>query len=82
MTVKDILSKLTVDNLAGMKVILYDMNKWMPDGVEYDPKYFEYEVPMTLRGDWRLLPTKYSEYEDRIVYSISIYGGMFKISMK
>ena len=37
MTVKDILSKLTVDNLAGMKIILYDMNKWMPDGVEYDP---------------------------------------------
>ena len=82
MTVKDILSKLTVDNLAGMKIILYDMNQWMPDGVEYDPKYFEYEVPMTLRGDWRLFPTKYSEYEDRIVYGISIYGGMLKISMK
>ena len=82
MTVKDILCKLTVDNLAGMKIILYDMNKWMPDGVEYDPKYFEYEVPMTLRRDWRLLPTKYSEYEDRIVYSISIYRGMLQISMK
>lgn len=82
MTVKDILSKLTVDNLAGMKIILYDMNKWMPEGVEYDPKYFEYEVPMTLRGDWCLLPTKYSEYEDRIVYSISIHCGMLKISMK
>ena len=82
MTVKDILSKLTIDNLSGIKVVLYDRNKYLPDGVEYDPKYFEYEVPMTLRGDWRLLPTKYGEYEDRDVYGISIVGNRLWISMR
>lgn len=82
MIVKDILSKLTIDNLTGMKVVLNDSNKYLPDGVEYDPKYFEYEVPMTLRGDWRRIPTKYAEFEDRDVFSISVINNTLRISMK